>query len=252
MPATLEVLFAPAEFEALPRRKLDDSVCVVFDIFRATSTIVTALANGATAIVPVAEIADALALRQRRPDILLAGERDGLRIHRGLTGGIDFDLGNSLREFTPERVKGKSIVLSTTNGSRALRGCAHAKETLVASFLNLGATAGYVRRIPAANLLLVCSGTGRETAYEDLLGAGALADLIWTEFKEENITDSARAAREIYMSNSHDLLNAASRSRNGRRLLSIPDLCDDVPLCLKRDQFPLVAKLDGDSVIKLR
>src|SRR5581483_8625152 len=114
MPATLEVLFAPAEFAALADRDLDRTVCVVFDIFRATSTIVTALANGASAIIPVAEIPDALALRHQQPDVLLAGERDGLRIRADLTGGLDFDLGNSPREFTPERVQGKTIVLSTT------------------------------------------------------------------------------------------------------------------------------------------
>lgn len=250
MPATLEVLFATAEFEALSGRDLNDSACVVFDIFRATSTIVTALANGAAAVVPVAEISDALALRLQRPDILLAGEREGLRIRRKLTGNIDFDLGNSPREFTHERVNGKTIVLTTTNGSRALRACAHAKEVLVASFLNLTATAGYLRQPPASNLLLVCSGTGSQVAYEDFLGAGALIDLIWTQF-EENADDSARAAWEIYKKEHQQLLSAASNSRNGRRLLSIPDLRDDVPWCLERDRFPLIAKLSGAAVIRL-
>ena len=250
MPATLEVLFAPAEFEALSGRDLSDSVCVVFDIFRATSTIVTALANGADAVVPVAEISDALALRRQYPDVLLAGEREGLRIRRELTGSIDFDLGNSPREFTRDRIGGKTIVLTTTNGSRALRACAHAKEVLVASFLNLTATAGYLRQHPAPNLLLVCSGTGSQTAYEDLLGAGALADLIWGQFKD-NATDSAKAARELYKIEEKQLLTAAGTSRNGRRLLSIADLCEDVPWCLERDRFPLVAKLNGAAVIKL-
>src|ERR1700722_6218438 len=110
MPVTLEVLFAPAEFEALSGRDLNGSVCVVFDIFRATSTIVTALANGADAVVPVAEISDALALRRQYPDVLLAGEREGLRIRRELTGSIDFDLGNSPRKFTRDHVQGKTIV----------------------------------------------------------------------------------------------------------------------------------------------
>ena len=155
MPTTLEVLFTPAEYEALSERDLSQTVCVVFDVFRATSTIVTALANGAAAIIPVAEIPDALALRRQNPEILLAGEREGLRIHKGLTGGIDFDLGNSPREFIPDRVRGKSIALSTTNGSRALRACAQAKEVLVGSFLNLAATVAHIRRHRAANLLLV-------------------------------------------------------------------------------------------------
>jgi 2-phosphosulfolactate phosphatase len=250
MPANFEVLFAPAEFEALSKRDLGNSICVVFDVFRATSTIVTALASGASEVIPIAEISDALALRRRHPAALLAGERNGLRIHAGLTGGVEFDLGNSPREFTRDRVAGKTIILTTTNGSRALRTCAHAKTVLVASFLNLTATAAYLEKHLVPDLLFVCSGTGQETAYEDLLGAGALADRLWMQVKEAT-SDSAVAARQIYKNDSGQLLKAAGNSRNGRRLLSIPDLRDDVPWCLEQDKFPLIAKLNGDSIIKL-
>jgi 2-phosphosulfolactate phosphatase len=148
------------------------------DIFRATSTIVTALANGAAGIIPVAEIPGQLALRRQRPDVLLAGERDGFRIRADLTGGIDFDLGNSPREFTPTKISGRTIVLSTTNGSRALRACAHAKCVLVGSFLNLSATAQFLQQQAVSHLLLVCSGTHDQSSYEDVLGAGALADSV--------------------------------------------------------------------------
>src|SRR2546429_8000164 len=96
----LEVLFSPAELALLGQRDLSRTICVVFDVLRATSSIVTALSNGATAILPVTEISDALKIRRREPDVLLAGERDGLRIQRNLTGSLDFDLGNSPREFT--------------------------------------------------------------------------------------------------------------------------------------------------------
>src|SRR5262245_17676042 len=106
---TIEVLFSPAEFAALPRQNLGETTCVVFDVLRATSTMLTALANGAQAIIPVAEITEALAIRQRQPDVLLAGEREGLRIRAERTGGVDFDLGNSPREFTASRVQGRTI-----------------------------------------------------------------------------------------------------------------------------------------------
>src|SRR5450432_4070100 len=144
---TLEVHFTPADFAALKQRNLDHAVCVVFDIFRATSSMITALANGAATIVPVAEIPEALAVRSAEcgvrsaESVLLAGERDGFRIRAGLTGGIDFDLGNSPREFTRDKVAGKTIAITTTNGTRALRACAHAETVLIGSFLNLRATA---------------------------------------------------------------------------------------------------------------
>ena len=137
---TLEVLFTPADFAALKQRDLSDTVCVVFDVLRATSTMATALANGAVAIIPVEEIPEALALRRQQLGLLLAGERDGVRIQAALTGARAFDLGNSPREFTAERVRGQTIAMTTTNGTRALRACAQARSVLIGSFLNLRAT----------------------------------------------------------------------------------------------------------------
>jgi len=248
---TLEVLFAPVEFAALAQRDLTQTACVVFDVLRATSTIVAALANGARAIIPVAEIPDALAVHKQCPDVLLAGERNGLRIRASMANGTVFHLGNSPREFAAARIHNKTIVLSTTNGSRALRACAGAKTVLIGSFLNLQATANYLERHPAPHLLLVCSGTADQAAYEDILGAGALADLVWARFAGGEVADSAHTARQIYLQNSRDLMAAMEFSRNGRRLLSIPDLRGDVSWCLQRDVYPLVAKLDGDAITKV-
>ena len=120
----IDTILSPLELPALARRDLRGTACVVFDILRATSTFVTALHHGAAAIIPVNEIAEAVAMRQAKPELLLAGERDGLRIRAGQSGGVDFDFGNSPREFTPERVRGKTIVSTTTNGTRALSSCA--------------------------------------------------------------------------------------------------------------------------------
>ncbi|HMC26688.1 MAG TPA: 2-phosphosulfolactate phosphatase, partial [Verrucomicrobiae bacterium] len=127
MTATLEVILTPAEFGPLRERDLSQTVCVVFDILRATTTMITALANGADSIIPVEQIGEALEVRRQRPNVLLAGERDGVRIRANQTGGIEFDLGNSPREFSAEKVQGKTIVMTTTNGTRALRACATAK-----------------------------------------------------------------------------------------------------------------------------
>jgi 2-phosphosulfolactate phosphatase len=247
---TLEVLFSPADFAALKRRNLDDTLCVVFDIFRATSSMITALANGASAIIPVGEISEALDIKRKEPGVLLAGERDGVRIRAPLTGGTDFDLGNSPREFTREKVSGKTIVTTTTNGTRALRSCAHAKTVLIGSFLNLRATTDFIRRASPENLLLVCSGTFEQAAYEDVLGAGALCSLLWSEFASGEISDSAKMARELFRLAEKNLLEAASQSRNGRRLSGIPELRDDVPFCIQRDVFDFAAALDETGRIK--
>ena len=248
MPNQVEVLFTPADFAQLPQRDLTKTACVVFDVLRATSTMVTALANGATGVIPVAEITEALALRKSHPSLLLAGERNGLRIGAELSGGVPFDLGNSPREFMRERVSGRTIATTTTNGTRALRACLGARIVLVGSFLNLAATAA--RLHSEQEILLVCSGTFEQLAYEDVLGAGALCDLVSDGGTAERLSDSARISLEIYRLARTNLETALGTARNGRRLLEQPELREDVAFCAQRDVFPLVAALGSDGVVR--
>jgi 2-phosphosulfolactate phosphatase len=243
----LEVLFTPAEFAVLPGQDLSQSVCVVFDILRATTSMVTALSNGADAILPVSEISVAIATARQNPDAILAGERDGLRIRAAQTGSVDFDLGNSPREFTADRVRGKKIVMTTTNGTRALQSCKHAARVFAGSFLNMAATARAVQQIAPKNLLVICAGTFEEAAYEDTLAAGAICDLVWKTF-ESGATDAAHMAREIYLKANGDLLTAFAHSRNARRLLSRAELSQDVSFCAQRDTVDLVAELKEAAV----
>jgi 2-phosphosulfolactate phosphatase len=246
----IDVLFTPADFATLPGRDLSRTLCVVFDVLRATSSMVTALANGAVAVIPVAEIPEALAIRGRQPGVLLAGERDGVRIPASLTGSVAFDLGNSPREFTSGMVRGKTIVTSTTNGTRALRSCARARCVLLGSFLNLRATADFIVSAAPSQVLLVCGGTFEEAAYEDALCAGALCELLWPKLDCRDATDSVLIARKLYALESKDLLGAMAQSRNGSRLLARPGLRDDVPYCIQRDIYPLVARLNEDGAVR--
>ena len=258
----LETILTPAEFPALAQRDLRTTACVVFDVLRATSTFVTALHHGAKAIIPVSEIAEAIAVKTLplapRPSdfILLGGERNGVRIS---TGGIDFDLGNSPREYTPEMVRGKTIVSTTTNGTRALRACVNAQTVLAASFLNLTATADFLRHNDFQNILLVCAGTGENTALEDVLAAGALCEILaWSSHDDDRtaqravptLADSAQIVLRTYREAKSDLAAAIGSSQNARRLLAIPELRDDVAFCLQRDAFPLVAKMEADGEIR--
>jgi 2-phosphosulfolactate phosphatase len=252
MSTSLEVLFTPSEFVGLARRDLSRTTCVVFDVLRATSTMVTALANGAVEIIPVAEIPEALAIRAARPEVLLAGERNGLRIRADLTGSIDFHLGNSPREFTADRVRGRTIVITTTNGTRALQACAGAQNVLVGSFLNLRATVDWLCAAAPTNLLVVCSGTIDQAALEDTLAAGALCDALWDRYAEGRVADSALMARELFRGKQGDLFGAVSAARNGRRLLAMPELRDDVHLCLRRDLFDLVVEMPAQGAARAR
>jgi 2-phosphosulfolactate phosphatase len=234
MKATVELLLTPAEIAAQSHADRTGMVCVVFDVLRATSTLATALKHGAKSITVVEEIQDALRLRESDPNLLLAGERKGRRISASLTGSIDFDLGNSPREFTPEKVRGRQIVMTTTNGTRALRACDGAETILATSMLNLSATLAALRKWETPLVRLVCAGTGGDLALEDVLGAGALLAALSAEHYTPS-GDACLMARELYESNQSNLAAAFERSLNGARLLADPELAPDVAFCARRD-----------------
>ena len=246
----LEAILTPAELPSLAGRDLRQTACVVFDILRATSTFVTGLHHGAREIIPASEIAEAVALRQKRPDALLAGERDGLRIQAAQSGGIDFDLGNSPREFTPEKIQGQTIISTTTNGTRALRACASAQTVLAASFLNLSATAEFLQRTAFAEVLLVCAGTGDGAALEDILAAGALANQLSGQHPSPAISDAAEITRQTFLQAKNDWKMVFSSSQNARRLLAIPALSEDVAFCRQEDVFDVVAEMQAGGGIR--
>jgi len=245
---TIDAILTPAELPSLAKRDLKNTACVVFDILRATSTFVTALHHGAKAIIPVADIPQALAIKKKQPDVLLGGEREGVRIRAAQTGGVDFDFGNSPREYPKEAVAGKTIVSTTTNGTRAFRACVGAKTALAGSFLNLDATADFIRRQSFDEILLVCAGTREEAALEDILAAGAICESLSSD--PDALSDAALAAFHAFIAVKDDLALAVSHSRNARRVASIPELQADVAYCLQKDIYPFVAVMDKDGHLR--
>lgn len=249
MSTIIDALLSPAEYQARRERGFAGTTCVVFDVLRATSVMITGLANGARSFVPVEEISEALAWRRQQKDILLAGERDGLRIKNAAGQGIDFDLGNSPREYTRERVAGRDIVTTTTNGTRALRACATAETVLVGSFLNLAATAKWLAQQNAQRITLVCAGTGDHPALEDILCAGALVALLARSSATWTLSDAAKLSLLAYQQSAQCLAEMVGTGSNGARLLANAELRKDVDFCLRPDVYPLVASLGRDGKI---
>ena len=180
----------------------------------------------------------------------MAGERNSINIS---AGGIDFDLGNSPREFAPEIVCGKTIVSTTTNGTRALRACVGAKTILASSFLNLNATAEFLRQNNFENILLVCAGTGGDAATEDIARGGRAGGFAFIRQKHtrKQIRHSIAARTAYVQAILTNLEKSLGASKNSQRLLAIPELRDDVAFCLQRDIFPLVAKMEADGTIRI-
>jgi 2-phosphosulfolactate phosphatase len=223
----IDVALSPAEIALIPHRDLSATTCVVFDVLRATSSMVTALANGAQAIHPVRTIEEARALGERFPDAVLGGERHGERIE-------GFHLGNSPLEYR-ERVPAR-IITTTTNGTVGLRACDPARETLVGAILNLDAVG---RRIAdRESVLVVCAGTFETLAAEDVLAAGMLCAAL----PGATLTDAAEVALAYFKSSGPDLAVALRRTRNGRALLG-KNRVGEIDWCAQRGLYDVVGVL---------
>jgi len=235
----IDVVLSPPEIDLLPRRDLSAATAVVFDVLRATSTMITALAHGAAGIWPVRTIEEALALKAQHPTALLGGERNGDRIH-------GFDLGNSPLEYA-ENVRGREIITTTTNGTIALRAVEHAPTILAAALLNIDAVALHLNSHPAREILLICAGTFREAALEDILAAGMLISLL----PGHPLSDSAQLALALYQQDKSDLPAALSRSRNGLALLA-KNRKPQVDWCARTSLYPILAEMTPEACVRQR
>jgi 2-phosphosulfolactate phosphatase len=167
-------------------------VAVVIDVLRATSVMATALQAGASQIVTCREVAEAIDMATRvSPRPLLCGER-GCQPIEG------FDLGNSPSEYVADRVAGKTLVLTTTNGTRAIESAADAERMITASFLNFSAVIEALEG--SRSVQLVCAGTNGEITAEDALLAGAILWKCESHYGAESLGDDSTLARELWRS----------------------------------------------------
>lgn len=233
----VDAVLCPGEMAVLQSLDPEETVCVVFDVLRATSTLVTALANGVRAVYPARDIDEARRLKTAHPEALLGGERRGERI-------AGFDLGNSPQEYLG--LAGREVITTTTNGTLALRASERARRVMPASLLNIDAAAASVRREAPGKLLLVCAGTGNAFSMEDAIGAGALVHRLPRE--SLRLTDAARAVLKLYEAHAADLPGALHESKNGCALGRIGKR-SDVDWCARVALYPIVAYL-RDGAIK--
>jgi 2-phosphosulfolactate phosphatase len=228
----LEICYLPAQWHHLEGARLRESACAVIDVIRATSTIVTALAHGASGVEPVAEVGDAFARKAFNPEALLAGERGG----QPLPG---FDLGNSPGEFTAERVGGRRVILTTTNGTQALAACREARAVIAVSLLNLDAAATRLREL-GPPWVIVCAGCEGDFGIDDAVVAGALAGAL----KQEH------ALVSLYRSVAKDVAATFHGCLAGRELVKV-GLEKDLDYCAQRNLFQVVPTLGGDGLLTI-
>ena len=234
----LEVCFSPA---LLHLYDTVGSVVVIIDIFRATSTITAALHNGAKCIIPVASVAECITLGLQIPGSITAGERDG-KVAEGL------QYGNSPLEYPNEFVSGKTIVLTTTNGTRLLHMVEGASSIVIGSFLNLRAVCDYLLA-QGKNVLLGCASWKDRVNLEDTLFAGAVVDAIGDAFDIN--CDSARMAKYLYQFSKKDSLIDFLKDSSHYHRLAAFGLQEDMEYCATTDLHPIVPILNGNQIVAL-
>lgn len=237
MKKDLHVCLTPA---LLPLFNVEDYIVVVIDIFRATSSICYGIENGAEAIIPVSQVEECAAYREKGLDYLLAAERDG-----SVVDGFDF--GNSPFSYTKEKVAGKTIVLTTTNGTHALHLSRSAKKIVIGSFLNLTALSTWLNT-QNENILLVCAGWKNNFNLEDTLFAGAVVD----QLKDKGfvLDDAAIAANDLFQAGKHDINVYLKKTSHGERLKKL-GIEKDIEFCLQIDLTTAIPILEGEKLVKL-
>jgi 2-phosphosulfolactate phosphatase len=236
MNKNLDVCLTPA---LIPLYNVEEYIVVVIDIFRATSSICYGIENGAEAIIPVSEVEECAAYREKGFDHLLAAERNGEVV-------AGFDFGNSPFSYTKEKVSGKTVVLTTTNGTHALHLSRKAKKIVIGSFLNLTSLCNWLKT-QNESILLVCAGWKNNFNLEDTLFAGAVVE----QLKESGYTldDPAMAANDLFQIGKNDISQYLSKTSHGERLKKL-GIEKDIAFCLQIDVTIAIPILDGEKLVK--
>jgi len=224
----IEVCFTPAIFDSFRNPK---AVVVVVDVLRATSAICAAFMNGASQIIPIGTVEEAR--KYKNNGYLVAAERDGFV--------LDFaDFGNSPYNFTPERVKGKTIVYSTTNGTQAIQMASTCYKVAVGAFLNLTALSNWLVE-QDRDVIVFCAGWKNRFSLEDTILAGAIVEKVLEHSQYQTVCDSALASLDLWSLAKPDITGyidkAAQRSRlrsngldNVIEYCHTPDLTTIIPV----------------------
>ena len=234
----IEVCFSPALY---PYYENTEAVVVIVDILRDSSAICTAFMNGVRKIIPVETLEEAKTMKDK--GYLVAAERDGIV--------RDFaDFGNSPFNFTSERVKGKEIVYSTTNGTQCIHLASSGKEVIIGSFLNIAALADHIIS-QDRDVLILCAGWKNKFNLEDTFFAGALIEKILINKSFYTICDSALASLDLWSIGKNDSLGYIEKAAQRHRLKK-NKLDDVLEYCHTHDLTTIIPALEKDYLVALK
>lgn len=224
----VEVCFSP---ELIHLFDLEGKIVVVVDIFRATSTMVAALANGVEEILPFADLEACRLMKEQ--GFLIGGERNGLT-------APGFEMGNSPVAYLSGEYSGRKLAMTTTNGTQAIEKSKGAAQILVGAFPNLQATVSYIQA-QSKDVLIHCAGWKGHFNLEDSLYAGALVQSL--ESTHDANEDGALAMKSLYSKEGHNLKRYLSQASHAKRLQN-HGIERDIDFCLTLDLYNIVVRLD--------
>jgi len=240
----VDVVFGGA---ALAPSEVSGRVVAVIDVLRASSSIAAALANGARAVVPL-ESPDDVVTRAKafeRSDVRLAGERRMVPIS-------GFDLGNSPLEFTREAVEGKTVLMTTTNGTPAIANSQGARDVVIASYVNYTAVLTMLRTAlrGGADITIVCAGRERQFALEDAGCAGRFVSNVAKRLTGVVMNDAAQACMLIDRKFGDHIMKLFEASEHGQALRAA-GFGDDLVACAAIDSYPVIPLFQDRQITKL-
>ena len=229
----IDVCLSP---DLLDRFNLENKIVVVVDILRATSCMVTALANDVPEIRTFSNAECCRGMREK--GYVIAGERNGQIIE-------GFDLGNSPLSYLNRDFAGKKIAMTTTNGTVAIENSRHAKEVVIGAFLNLTSLSEYLKK-KDEDIIILCAGWKGKVNLEDTLFAGALSHTMNGECIKE--CDGPQLAETAYLAAKDDLRQFISTSSHAKRLARL-NIEEDIRFCLQHDIYTVVPGLKDGSIV---
>ncbi len=238
----IDILFTPSSVDELHLR---DKNIVVIDVLRASTTIVTALANGAREVIPVASVESAVKISSNLAGevVLLGGEQNGKMIE-------GFNLGNSPQEYTEDVVKNKYIIFNTTNGSQAMVKSKYAKNLVIGCFVNVSKIVEFIKET-GGDFTIICAGSNGVFCLEDTVCAGMIIGKLQQDGGPDlAITDAALAAEMLYKSFGKNILSMLKKTEHGKYLIEL-GFGDDLKICAGVDVCQVLPFL-SENVLKLR
>ncbi|MFW5720829.1 MAG: 2-phosphosulfolactate phosphatase, partial [Bacteroidota bacterium] len=233
---TVEVCFTP---ELIRNYDIENKMVVVIDILRASTIITTMFKNGLYKLIPVSDLNEAKEYKEK--GYLVAAERNGKK--------VDFaDFNNSPYVFTEEKIDGKTLVYSSTNGTNTINSVKTAENVIIASFLNISAVADFIKE-KDKNILLLCSGWKGNFCSEDAIFAGALSEKLITTGRFSTECDSVLASIDLWSIAKKDILSYIKSIYQYKRLTNL-GLENVIAYCFKNDITNAIAMLKNDYLVE--